>query len=548
MAAQVGPPQALAFLDLVKTLANDASTGWIEQLIRDNETFKTQIAEEKEAAGAIYRSQAKLHLELERKDDEVKAAVAARDEAQTKAKDWETEVTMLNKKLEERDEELRLNAAKITELESKLAESEKELQTKVGEHAEAIGERDQTISQHVDELKRERDTVKELQASLHSTETEFKAAKVKLDELEKMSCPLVPMQQDKIVKELDRVYNAAKALASKYFSEDLPDEVLAQADLFSHLGKEFQYPIPNSNSAAAKKARVAALLTDLGAWLSARVFVPFYTTAMDAADDGGVDDVTMMLSDLWEEDPAREAYLRKLLLATSPDRQREIALRRADRIAEHVWASMSFMFVGEKKASFEKDLRRLCRFAVDRWDEVRPVCCKVEPFMGDDEFDDRYWLPAELNFVDSDSNGSNNNNNNNNNKKSAQTNGNTTNGKAKEKEKDKPNGLASKASMHSLNTLNQLDCMWPGFYADGQVLRKGYMLLASQIRGAIEESSPYRHRSRRSRQRAAASSAAVVASGRRQHPNTAAFSFRINGNGAAAAGAAATPSPSPVPA
>jgi len=280
--------------------------------------------------------------------------------------------------------------------------------------------------------------------------------------------------------------------------------------MFERLVKEFQFPIPNSNSAAAKKARVAALLTDLGSKLSARIFVPFYTM-VDPIDD--VDDVTIMLSCLVSDDPKRELYLRRLLLAIHPDRQREIAYKRANEIARQVWKLMNFMFIGDQRARFAEDLRRFCKFAVECWESVRPISNKIEPFVGDDEFDDKYWLPAELNLIGQD-------------KKSQ------SNGKANSSS-DKSNGLASKASLHSLNALNQLDCMWPGFYIDGQVLKKGYMLLESQVRGAIEE-SPYRHRSRRYKQRARAQS------GKRQSGSFQAHTYTI-------ASPAPTPTASPAP-
>jgi len=196
MAAQMGAPQMVAFLGLLKSVVNDSSTGWIEQIIQDNEVLKTRIGEEKEAAGAIFRSQAKLHIEIEQKDEAVKAAIADRDEAESKAMDFENKVAIITQKLEERDGALSQNADKIKELETKVADSEKQLRTRIEEHAKVLEQRDKTIAKHVGELEKERETVKSLQNSLQAVKTDLQSTTGKLGELEQLSFQLVTMQKE----------------------------------------------------------------------------------------------------------------------------------------------------------------------------------------------------------------------------------------------------------------------------------------------------------------------------------------------------------------
>ncbi|KAI1811842.1 hypothetical protein GGS20DRAFT_561125 [Poronia punctata] len=473
MATQEAPQQILSFLNLVKSLANDPATGWIDQVLEENGSLKTRVEEQKEYSDALVRSTGKLHREIEIKEEEVKLAATKTDEAEAKAKDWENEVTIMTTKLQERDEEIQRNSEKISELETKTAETEKSLKEELEAKDKIIQSHEQSIQQHLDELNKLRDTINTLEESLKSTESQLTTTSSALKEVQDMSYEMVPAEKATIVKELDKIYNAARSLATKYFSEDLSEDVLSNTEGFESLSREFHFPLPASNTDAAKKARVAVLMTDLGSKLASRIFVPFYTLVEPPEE---VDDVTILLSCLFPTDPNRELYIRKLLLAIQPESQKKVAIKRARTIAREVYNDIGFLVNTNKRAKFGEDVLKLCGYAVACWENLRPIKSKIEPFLGDDEYDDKFWLPAELQLAEA---------------KKSRANG---------KSNGIDNSLNTKGSVHSLNQFNQLDCIWPGFYLDGQVLKKGYMLLQSQVRPASEE-QPFKRRSRRAQQR-----------------------------------------------
>lgn len=262
--------------------------------------------------------------------------------------------------------------------------------------------------------------------------------------------------------EIDKIYGYAKTVAFKYFIEDLPEDVIANEHDFDLIRKYVRpIPFPASNSFGAKRARIAAFLSRLGTRLADRIFLPFYTTFSEEQEQqDGNDAVAVMLSDLSVADPKREMHLRSVLLAIAPEEQKKIAFGRADEIANELIDTLGWLLNPERQPEFRHDIKRLCRVAVESWNTLQPLREKVEPYTAAEEDTEKYWLPAELDG------GSQN--------KKPQTNG-------------KPNGLASKPSLHSLKSANKVVLVWPGFSYGADVLKQGFMLLSSQVTLAEEE-------------------------------------------------------------
>lgn len=261
---------------------------------------------------------------------------------------------------------------------------------------------------------------------------------------------------------IDKIYGYAKTIAFKYYSEDLPEEVITNGPLFEEIRKYVKpIPFPASNSYGAKRARIAAFLARLGSRLADRIFLPFYTSlGEDQEQQDGIDTIAFMLSDLSIIDPKRELHLRSVLLAIAPEEQKKIAYDRAEEIANDIYNTLGILLNPERQPEFHHDIKRLCHLAVENWNILRPLREKVEPFTETQEDSEKYWLPAELDG------GSQN--------KKPQTNG-------------KPNGLGSKPSLHSLKSANKVVLVWPGFSYGADVLKQGFMLLDSQVRQADEE-------------------------------------------------------------
>jgi hypothetical protein len=264
------------------------------------------------------------------------------------------------------------------------------------------------------------------------------------------------------LSELQKVYTAAKSLATRYFGEDLPDDVFKSA-AFEDVRKDFKHldiPLLASNSISAKKARMAAFLATLGSKLTARIFVPFYILPSENQDrpSEDIDDIAMMLSILSRHDRKKELHLRSVLLAISPSEQKAVAHGRGIDIAVEVSNEIGILVSGDQQLEFDQELRKFCDMAVESWECLRPLKDKVEPFDEDtSRHTEEYWLPAEFDIGT---------------------------------QQQKTNGLASKPSMHSLNASGPVVCVWPGFYLGGQVLRQGFMLLDSQVKPGADEQRP----------------------------------------------------------
>lgn len=268
-------------------------------------------------------------------------------------------------------------------------------------------------------------------------------------------------------------------LATKYFGEeDLSEDVLSDIPLFERIRKCVKIPFPNSNSPAAKKARVAAFLACLGSRLADLIFLPYYIESNDEEEENHhrLDALTILLSNLSHSDPVRELHLRTVLLAISPDEQRRRGLERADLIATDMYNILGILLDDAQRVEFDRNVTELCQLAVESWGTLRPLKEKVEPFTMTDDDNEKYWLPAELDSVS----------------------------QSKKQANGKPNGLVSKPSLQSLKSANKVILVWPGFSYGSEVLKQGFMLLESQVRSADEEQ--LLKRERRAMQRALTSS------------------------------------------
>ncbi|KAI0198399.1 hypothetical protein F4808DRAFT_261781 [Astrocystis sublimbata] len=471
---KVGIPEVANFLNLLGTLMSDPSTTWIDRVLKDNEAMKAAVTQKEIENNGFIQAIAKVSQDLSVEIEKSKLAIAQSDEAKAKASELATEMEQATKTLAEKEQKLQEDASTITSLQGSLESLGKEVST-----------RDEVIKKQEEQQANHAARIKELEGSLATTQSELDTITAQLSELRSFSCEMADGSKHFVLNEINRIYNFAKGLAERYFREDLSDAVLSNASLFEETRKFVRpIPFPNTNSANAKKVRIAAFLARLGSRLADLIFLPYYMEPDEEEEQQqGLDAITVLLSNLSHSDATREMQLRSMLLAISPKEQKKIAYDRADMIADEISDYLGVLLSEEQQPKFEDDVRKLCKMAVVSWETLRPLKQKVEPFTQTDEDTEKYWLPAELE-VDS-SNQS---------KKQA-------NGKTK--------GLGSKPSLHSLRSANKVILVWPGFSYGSEVLKQGFMLLDSQVKAADEEVQPLK-RNQRAMQRATSSSLAQV--------------------------------------
>ncbi|KAI1739126.1 hypothetical protein F4680DRAFT_148927 [Xylaria scruposa] len=463
---KVNIPEVVNFLSLLSTLVADPSTTWVKGVLKENEDMKAAVRQKEAESNGFIQAIAKVSQDFNIEVEKSKQAIAQSEEAKTKAGELATEVEDAKKTIADRDQKLQEDATTITNLQGNVENLDNEVKA-----------RDEIIKKQGEQQANDGARIKELEGSLETTQSELDVKTNQLKELRDLSCEVVEGTKDFVLNEINRIYGFAKALAVNYFGEDLPEDILANTALFDEIRRLVRpIPFPNSNSVAAKKARIAAFLASLGSRLADLIFLPYYIEPDEDEEQHGLDAITVLLSNLSHNDAKRELHLRSVLLAISPDEQRKIARERADMIANEIFDILGILLSEDQQPKFDHDVKKLCRLAVESWDTLRPLKEKVEPFTQTDEETEKYWLPAEL---DSGS-------------------------QTKKQVNGKPNGLGSKPSLHSLKSANKVILVWPGFSYGSEVLKQGFMLLDSQVKSADEE-VPLK-RERRAMQRAATSS------------------------------------------
>ncbi|KAI1431054.1 hypothetical protein GGR50DRAFT_111882 [Xylaria sp. CBS 124048] len=456
--------EVVSFLKLLTSLAADSSTTCIGQVFAQNEEMKATIEKQTAEHTALTRVIANLSQAHDAEIEKSKQASAQTEEAKAKAAELATEIENAKKTIADKDHQLAERDTSITTLQKGLEASKGEVKA-----------RDDIIRRLQEQQSKDEQQSKKLIKKSQAIEAELQVKSGQLKEIQDLSCNVVDEPREFVLAEINKVYNQAKNIALKYFSVNVSDEALRVLESIHNSKAVHPIPLPASNSVSAKKARVAAFLSILGYRLVNQIFVPFYLPHdEDPAITNGLDTLGILLSNLSYTDPKREVQLRSLLLAIEPDEQKKIAYNRADHITRDISRLWDGLFSDEEQRQFKTDMSDLCRLAVDSWNTLRPLKNNVEPFVGTLEITEEWWLQAELDGE----------------KREQQVNG-------------KVHTLSSKPSTQSLRSAKGLMLVWPGFLYGCEVLKRGFMLLESQVKQAKEESPQCSRRAQRLTQRAA---------------------------------------------
>ncbi|KAJ8109911.1 hypothetical protein ONZ43_g6012 [Nemania bipapillata] len=344
-AQEVGNRDVANFFELLRTLASSPSTAWIDQVIKDNESMKANVKEKQDDHTSLVRVITNLRIELDTEAAKSKAAISQSEAAKAKADELATEIAGAKKTIADKDQKLQEDANTITTLQGNVEALGKDVQS-----------RDDIIKQHKKQQESDNTRIKELEASLGTTKAELEVKLNQLNEIQSLSCQVVDGSKEFVLAEIEKIYSYAKAIAAKFYNEDLPEDIIANGPLFDEIRRIVKIPFPASNSVAAKKARIAAFLSLLGSRLADQIFLPFYMSPPADQDlPNGVDSIAFMLSDLSFSDPKRELHLRSVLLASSPDEQRKIAHDRADDIANEIFDILGILLNTDSQPQFNHD-------------------------------------------------------------------------------------------------------------------------------------------------------------------------------------------------
>ncbi|KAK8111983.1 uncharacterized protein PG998_008440 [Apiospora kogelbergensis] len=414
---------------------NVKSLARIQQLLAD----ETQRCGERDASLAELEKRAaefdeKIRLlkeesestqaKLAGKDDEVSALqdkLAGADiereahQLQLAAKDGE--LTTARDELSNKDADLEATKMQLAENEAHINNLIEEAQTKSGKIDNIISQLNEAIddnSASKQELEDKASELDTLQADLGKAQSEIVAARenqeqtlkelkevrdeaaffrTKFENLDKLSFnmktpPTVTTQQ-----QLNSMFTAAYTWASELFAADLDPAAFSGASsgekwapLRTHPRVSRLIPLPISNSAEAKRMRVAALVGVLGWTCAQHMFQPTYLLQCN--------ELCGVLASLADDDHDRETYLRSVLLPVSPSRQKENGKKRIQQAVFDVLACVAPLLPKARQEEVKSSLEAVCKHICGQWMRLQLLEEKIEPSF--DAYDGDDWKIIEL--------------------------------------------------------------------------------------------------------------------------------------------------------
>lgn len=172
-------------------------------------------------------------------------------------------------------------------------------------------------------------------------------------------------------------------LVESQFSQDLDESVLADDSCWhnlrssEHLKGPQPFPLPRSNSPAAKQMRIAAVLAVLSRTLHKHLFRPTYL--LDHEADAPL---TQLLRELEDANPAQEIHARSTLLAVLPQRQQSSAKKRVQSVVREVSWLVQHLLSALQYDTFCTGLEAICARACTQWMRIQEAQMKIEPYFG----------------------------------------------------------------------------------------------------------------------------------------------------------------------
>lgn len=186
------------------------------------------------------------------------------------------------------------------------------------------------------------------------------------------------------------MFKVAHKLMSSTFDTDLEEDCLRSPNrweaLRTHPSIRSLIPVPSTNSAAAKRMRVAAALAVYGRALADHVLRP--TSLLHSRD---VDDALSLLA---RENPIQEAFFRAVFLKALPKQQEEVRHDGVARAIRDTSAMLTGLVPRDKREAFVEGLKMVTRHVSDGWAVAQSLAEKVQPNFTFDFAEDWKDLPS----------------------------------------------------------------------------------------------------------------------------------------------------------
>ncbi|KAI1488894.1 hypothetical protein F5X96DRAFT_44646 [Biscogniauxia mediterranea] len=406
------------FMRNIRLLASDGSYQRLQAVIDENHYLKGRNESMAIANDENIRSITRLRQELDEEGRRVVEKDSEIERLTNETVDLGARLADAERREEEAQAQIERNIEEIARLQTTLDEAqqrETEDKSKIAKDAEEILKlkedvvaRDMEISNLQSSLEQETSNLTETQAAedrvkqeLAAVSEDLQVKNTKLSQLDGFAFHLRKQPREEIRAQLHGIFESMYRFAELNVGKDLEQAVLANPSLWDKLQNHGQVkrviPMPMSNSAEAKKMRVAAVVAILGSLLSRYIFQRTY----HLEDSTELSD---LMSDLACCDPAREGYLRAVLLGVLPDTQRLNGKLRVKKVVDEVLACIEPLLPEGKQKAARASLEKACSEVCSQWMQLQKLEDWIEPSYEVEYGNEDEWKLLPLHATDDDAN------------------------------------------------------------------------------------------------------------------------------------------------
>ncbi|KAK7967549.1 uncharacterized protein PG986_001826 [Apiospora aurea] len=321
--------------------------------------------------------------------EELSSKDAELETAKTLLANTESQISNLIDETEKKTREIEAITSQLNEAADGNSALKKELEEKTSELATLQVDLQKAQSEIVTAQEAQEQTLKELEG----VREEAAFFRSKFENLDKLSFKMKTPPPVTTQQHLNSMFTAAYTWALELFAGDLDPAAFSGAlsgekwaPLRTHPRVSRLIPLPLSNSAKAKRMRVAALVGILG-WVCAQhLFQPTYLLQCN--------ELCGVLASLADDNHGRETYLRSVLLPVSPSRQKENGKKRIQQAVFDILACVAPLLPKSRQEDVKSSLEAVCKHICGQWMRLQLLEEKIEPSF--DAYDGDDWKLIEL--------------------------------------------------------------------------------------------------------------------------------------------------------
>ncbi|KAJ5109506.1 hypothetical protein N7456_006181 [Penicillium angulare] len=305
----------------------------------------------------------------------------------TKASDAEKKMKSKCTALEEKKNVISEYARKCKKLEGEI----QHLQSANSQSEGKLAQASQDVSSLKEKLKTKNAIIEKSKTIESDLRRDLLVEKEKTEGLQKlvddMQCKVAKMQgfsprrqnmdEKTMMDSFDNLWEYAAARMSSILSHDLEPKALKDLSKWRIIGEEshrlaYHFPLPASNSSAAKAMRLVVILAVLSREIDKYIFQPAYLTPDDS-------NLRKTLSQLAGTDPEKETLYRSLTLSIDSKTQKGFLQSNVQTVVQKVSNCVFGLLSDSQYSEFREITKKIVKKAAEVWDPIQHSQRKYEP-------------------------------------------------------------------------------------------------------------------------------------------------------------------------